>query len=128
MGCGDGCVGARRRHILRIVWSEELQATEITVRVGEIPRSAGSQHLAVLKGANLVVKRRDGARRLYRSNHQEMAPGPLLDEGWAWAGRGLGGARVGSGLDQGWIRVGSGLDQGWITGLDRQGEDFEIHD
>ena len=36
-------------------------------------RSAASEHLAVLKAADLVVERRDGTRRLYRSNHEEMA-------------------------------------------------------
>ena len=63
----------RRREILRLVWSAELPATEIADRVGEISRSAVSQHLAVLKSANLVLERRDGTRRLYRSNHEEMA-------------------------------------------------------
>lgn len=63
----------RRREILRLVWSEELPATEIAARVGEISRSAVSQHLAVLKGAHLVVERRDGTRRLYRADHREMA-------------------------------------------------------
>lgn len=63
----------RRREILRLVWSEELPATEIAARVGEISRSAVSQHLAVLKGARLVVERRDGTRRLYRADHKEMA-------------------------------------------------------
>jgi DNA-binding transcriptional ArsR family regulator len=63
----------RRREILRLVWSRELPATEIAERVGAVSRSAVSQHLAVLKAANLVVERRDGTRRLYRSNHEEMA-------------------------------------------------------
>ena len=73
----------RRRQILRIIWSAELPATEIAIRVGEVTRSAVSQHLAVLKGANLVVERRDGTRRLYRSNHQEMARlRTFLDEYW----------------------------------------------
>ena len=73
----------RRREILRLVWSRELPATEIADRVGQISRSAISQHLAVLKGANLVVERRDGTRRLYRSNHEEMARlRSFLDEYW----------------------------------------------
>jgi DNA-binding transcriptional ArsR family regulator len=73
----------RRREILRIVWSEELPATEIAARVGEISRSAVSQHLAVLKGARLVVERRDGTRRLYRADHREMARlRAFLDEYW----------------------------------------------
>jgi len=73
----------RRREILRIVWSEELPATEIAARFGDVTRSAVSQHLAVLKKANLVVERRDGTRRLYRSNHTEMARlRSFLDEYW----------------------------------------------
>jgi DNA-binding transcriptional ArsR family regulator len=73
----------RRRQILRIIWLAKLPATEIAIRVGEVTRSAVSQHLAVLKGANLVVERRDGTRRLYRSNPQEMARlRSFLDEFW----------------------------------------------
>lgn len=73
----------RRRQILRIIWLAKLPATEIAIRVGEVTRSAVSQHLAVLKGANLVVERRDGTRRLYRSNLQEMARlRSFLDEFW----------------------------------------------
>jgi len=73
----------RRREILRLVWSEELPATEIAARVGQISRSAVSQHLAVLKRASLVVERREGTRRLYRSNHEEMARlRTFLDDYW----------------------------------------------
>jgi len=73
----------RRREILRIVWSEELPATEIAARFGDVTRSAVSQHLAVLKKANLVVERRDGTRRLYRSDHTEMARlRSFLDDYW----------------------------------------------
>jgi DNA-binding transcriptional ArsR family regulator len=73
----------RRREILRLVWSEELPATEIAERVGQISRSAVSQHLTVLKRANLVVERREGTRRLYRSNHEEMARlRTFLDDYW----------------------------------------------
>jgi len=87
----------RRRQILRIVWSEELPATEIAVRVSEITRSAVSQHLAVLKRANLIVERRDGTRRLYRANHEEMT------------------------------RLRSFLDEYWTTGLERLRDVVEAH-
>ena len=63
----------RRREILRIVWSEELPATEIAASFTDVTRSAISQHLGVLRDAGLVVERREGTRRLYRSNHHEMA-------------------------------------------------------
>jgi len=73
----------RRREILRLIWSRELPATEIAERVGQVSRSAISQHLAVLKEAHLVVERRDGTRRLYRADHGEMARlRDFLDDFW----------------------------------------------
>jgi DNA-binding transcriptional ArsR family regulator len=73
----------RRRAILRLVWSEELPATEIASRFAEVSRSAISQHLSVLREADLVCERREGTRRLYRSNHHEMARlRAFLDEYW----------------------------------------------
>ena len=74
----------RRREILRLVWSEELPATAIAARFEEVTRSAISQHLGVLRAAGLVSERRDGTRRLYRSNHREMAKlRTFLNEYWA---------------------------------------------
>jgi DNA-binding transcriptional ArsR family regulator len=63
----------RRREILRLIWSEELPASQIAARFEDITRSAVSQHLGVLRGAELIIERRDGTRRLYRANHAEMA-------------------------------------------------------
>ena len=63
----------RRREILRLVWSTELPATDIASHFGEVTRSAISQHLGVLRKAHLVIERRDGTRRLYRADHNEMA-------------------------------------------------------
>ncbi len=48
----------RRREILRLVWSQELPATAIADRFGDVSRPAISQHLAVLKEADLVTERR----------------------------------------------------------------------
>ena len=46
-------------------------------------RSAVSQHLGVLREAELVIERRDGTRRLYRANHAEMDRlRQFLDEYW----------------------------------------------
>ena len=46
-------------------------------------RSAVSQHLGVLRQAELVVERRDGTRRLYRANHAQMDRlRRFLDEYW----------------------------------------------
>jgi DNA-binding transcriptional ArsR family regulator len=73
----------RRREILRLVWSEELPATAIASRFTDVTRSAISQHLGVLREAGLVDERRDGTRRLYRSNHHQMARlRAFLDDYW----------------------------------------------
>jgi DNA-binding transcriptional ArsR family regulator len=73
----------RRREILRLVWSEELPATAIAASFSEVTRSAISQHLGVLREAGLVDERREGTRRLYRSNHHQMARlRTYLDDYW----------------------------------------------
>lgn len=73
----------RRRAILRLVWSQELPATDIADRFQDVTRPAISQHLAVLKDANLVTERRDGTRRLYRANNDTMAElRAFLDDYW----------------------------------------------
>ncbi len=73
----------RRREILRIVWSEELPAARIAARFDDVTRSAISQHLGVLREAELVLDRRDGTRHLYRANHARMAElRRFLDEFW----------------------------------------------
>ena len=73
----------RRRAILRLVWSQELPATEIADQFADVTRPAISQHLAVLKEADLVTERRDGTRRLYRANPTTMAElRAFLDDYW----------------------------------------------
>ena len=73
----------RRRAILQLVWSQELPATEIAGHFGDVSRPAISQHLSVLKEADLVKERRDGTRRLYRANPQTMAElRTFLDDFW----------------------------------------------
>jgi DNA-binding transcriptional ArsR family regulator len=73
----------RRREIVRLVWSQELAATDIASHFGEVTRSAISQHLGVLRKAHLVIERRDGTRRLYRADHSEMAHlREFLDRFW----------------------------------------------
>lgn len=62
----------RRRAILRLVWSQEMTASNIAANFDDVTRPAISQHLRVLRDANLVGDRRDGSRRLYRANHDEM--------------------------------------------------------
>jgi DNA-binding transcriptional ArsR family regulator len=62
----------RRREILKFVWTDEFPAAQIAAQFGDVTRSAVSQHLGVLKAADLVIERRDGTRRLYRANHAQM--------------------------------------------------------
>jgi len=62
----------RRREILRLVWDEELPAGQIAARF-DITRSAVSQHLRVLKEADLVTERRVGTSRLYRARPERIS-------------------------------------------------------
>ena len=62
----------RRREILRLLWVTELPASDIASHFSDVTRSAISQHLSVLRTAKLVRERRDGNRRLYRANPEEM--------------------------------------------------------
>jgi DNA-binding transcriptional ArsR family regulator len=72
-----------RREILRLVWTEEWPATKIAAQFADVTRSAVSQHLGVLREAELVLERRDGTRRLYRANHAEMDRlREFLDQYW----------------------------------------------
>ena len=73
----------RRRAILRLVWSQELPATDIADHFGDVTRPAISQHLGVLKDADLVTERRDGTRRLYRARPDTVEDlRKFLDDFW----------------------------------------------
>jgi len=73
----------KRRAILRLIWSQELPAAKIADRFTDITRSAVSQHLRVLRDAELVLERRDGTRRMYRVNQNEMGKlRTFLDDYW----------------------------------------------
>jgi DNA-binding transcriptional ArsR family regulator len=72
----------RRREILRIVWSREVAASDIAAHF-DVTRSAISQHLAVLKEADLVSERREGTRRYYRARTETMDElRAFLDDYW----------------------------------------------
>jgi|SRR5215210_528231 len=62
----------RRREILSLVRDRELSAGEIAANF-EVTRPAVSQHLTVLKGAGLLLERREGTRRFYRTRPEGMA-------------------------------------------------------
>ena len=62
----------RRREILRLVWDAERAAGDIAAHF-DVTRPAISQHLTVLKEAQLVTERRDGTRRLYLARRDTVA-------------------------------------------------------
>jgi DNA-binding transcriptional ArsR family regulator len=62
----------RRRRILRLVRDGELSAGEIAAHF-DVTRPAISQHLRVLKDAELLAERRDGPRRLYSARPEGLA-------------------------------------------------------
>jgi DNA-binding transcriptional ArsR family regulator len=62
---------SRRREILRLVWDAELTVTAIASNF-DVSQPAISQHLRVLRRADLVSVRRDGTRRLYRARPQAL--------------------------------------------------------
>jgi len=74
----------KRREILRLVWSSEMPASDIASHFHGVTRSAISQHLGVLRQANLIRERRDGTRRLYVANVDEMTRlRTFLDQYWS---------------------------------------------
>lgn len=73
----------KRLEILRLIASQELSAGEIAANFGDITRSAVSQHIGVLKEANLISERRQGTQRLYRARPETIAElKAALDELW----------------------------------------------
>jgi DNA-binding transcriptional ArsR family regulator len=75
----------QRRAILEIVRDREVSAGEIAEHF-DVTRPAISQHLRVLKDAELLVERRDGPRRLYRARPEGLAELRDFLESF-WAGR-----------------------------------------
>ncbi|MGD0810572.1 MAG: metalloregulator ArsR/SmtB family transcription factor [Acidimicrobiales bacterium] len=74
----------KRCEIVRLVWSEELAAAEIAAHFPGVTRSAISQHLSVLRNARLITERRDGVRRLYTANQDELSRlRTFLDSFWS---------------------------------------------
>src|SRR5438093_1147252 len=62
-----------RREILRLVWDAERSSRDIASHF-EVSWQAVSHNLRVLKEAGLVSERRDGTRRLYRADRQQLGP------------------------------------------------------
>ncbi|WP_439029577.1 ArsR/SmtB family transcription factor [Gordonia terrae] len=73
----------RRRAILELVSGHELAAGEIAAHF-EVSRTAISQHISVLKDAGLLVERREGTRRIYRTRPEGINQlRDMLDGMWA---------------------------------------------
>jgi DNA-binding transcriptional ArsR family regulator len=73
----------RRREILRLVWDGERSAGDIAATF-DVTFGAVSQHLKVLRDADLVMVRRDGTRRFYRANREALSPyAPMLERLWS---------------------------------------------
>jgi DNA-binding transcriptional ArsR family regulator len=60
-----------RRRILGLVWDRERSASEIAEQF-DSTFGAVSQHLGVLRDAQLVSVRREGTRRFYRANREAL--------------------------------------------------------
>jgi DNA-binding transcriptional ArsR family regulator len=63
----------RRQEILRLVWRDELPVGELVDKL-DLSYAGVSQHLALLREAGLVQVRRDGKRRLYKADHEQLGP------------------------------------------------------
>ena len=73
----------RRQEILRLCWQQERTAGELAGAF-DITFGAVSQHLRVLRDADLVTVRRHGTRRYYRANRAALGPlGVYLETMWA---------------------------------------------
>jgi DNA-binding transcriptional ArsR family regulator len=78
----EAVANPRRRAILRLVWDAELSSREIASHF-DVTWQAVSHNLRVLREAGLVSERREGTRRLYRAERDQLASvEALLEELW----------------------------------------------
>jgi DNA-binding transcriptional ArsR family regulator len=74
----------RRREILRLVWSEELEAGAIHRAMPDVTFGAVSLQLRALADAGLLESRADGRHRLYRARREALGPvGRMLEGMWS---------------------------------------------
>jgi DNA-binding transcriptional ArsR family regulator len=72
----------RRRQMLKLAWDRERSPSELA-RSCQLSRPATSQHLKVLREADLISVRLEGNRRLYRARADRLAQlRAILDEFW----------------------------------------------
>jgi DNA-binding transcriptional ArsR family regulator len=73
----------RRRAILELIWDQELSAGDIAAQF-DVTFGATSQHLTVLREANLVSVRKDGNKRLYKVDRDSLGPyATILEAMWS---------------------------------------------
>src|SRR5262245_31961916 len=78
----EALVEPTRREILRLVWGQELAASDIATHF-PVTRPAISKHLTVLKRAGLITERRHGTQRLYRADPQALSDlRAMLEKFW----------------------------------------------
>lgn len=70
-----------RRAMIRLVWHAERTSTDLAEHTG-MSRPAASQHLRVLRDADLVAVRVDGNQRWYRADRGRLARIRALVEGF----------------------------------------------
>lgn len=71
-----------RREIVRLVWDVERSAGEIAARFSTT-FGAVSQHLAKLREAGVLTRRRDGRRLFYRADRERLGPlAAALEQMW----------------------------------------------
>jgi len=72
----------RRRQMLALAWDRECSSGELA-KGCRLSRPAASQHLRVLREADLVSVRSAGNRRLYRARADRLAElRAMLDDFW----------------------------------------------
>ena len=73
----------RRREILRLLWGEELSASEVRAAFSDVTFGAVSLQLRALKEAGLVESRAAGRHRLYRVHPEARgAIAQILEPMW----------------------------------------------
>ena len=72
----------RRRRMLELAWDRECSPSDLA-RSCQLSRPAVSQHLRVLREADLISVRLEGNRRFYRVRAERLAElRAMLDEFW----------------------------------------------
>lgn len=75
---------SRRREILKLIQNQELSSGEIASHFASVTGPAISQHLKILRDAQLVSVRHAGTRRLYKARPEALTEiRDYLDSFWS---------------------------------------------